>query len=69
VRLLNRVGIEKCRFYITGQNLFTLTKMDNGFDPEITELNSSLQISNSNSNSGRVYPTLKVIAVGVDVNF
>ncbi|HJW17144.1 MAG TPA: TonB-dependent receptor [Flavisolibacter sp.] len=67
--LLKPVGIEKCRFYVTGQNLFTLTKMNNGFDPEITELNSSLQISNSNSNSGRVYPTLKVIAVGVDVNF
>jgi TonB-linked SusC/RagA family outer membrane protein len=68
-RLLQPIGIEKCRFYITGQNLFTLTKMNNGFDPEITELNSSLQISNSNSNSGRVYPTLKVFAVGVDVNF
>jgi TonB-linked SusC/RagA family outer membrane protein len=67
--LLKKVGIEKCRFYLTGQNLVTLTGMKNGFDPEITELNNSLQISNSNSNSGRVYPTLKVFAVGVDVNF
>jgi TonB-linked SusC/RagA family outer membrane protein len=67
--LLRGAGIEKCRFYLTGQNLLTWSKMDNGFDPEVTELNNSLQISNSNSNSGRVYPTLRVIAVGLDVTF
>lgn len=68
-RLLSKAGIEKCRFYLTGQNLFTVSALKNGFDPEITELNNSLQISNGHSNSGRVYPTLKVIAIGVDVNF
>lgn len=67
--LVRKAGIEKCRFYVSGQNLFTVSKMDNGYDPEVTELNNSLQISNSHSNSGRVYPTLKVIAVGLDVNF
>jgi TonB-linked SusC/RagA family outer membrane protein len=67
--LLRPIGIEKCRFYVSGQNLFTLSTMDNGYDPEITELNNSLGISNSHSNSGRVYPTLKVIAFGLDVNF
>jgi TonB-linked SusC/RagA family outer membrane protein len=67
--LLKSVGVQKCRFYLSGQNLLTVTKMDNGFDPEISELNNSLQISNTSSNSGRVYPTLKVIAVGLDINF
>jgi hypothetical protein len=66
---LKSIGVEKCRLYLSGQNLLTLTKMDNGFDPEISELNNSLQISNTSSNSGRVYPTLKVIAVGLDINF
>lgn len=32
--VLNKVGIEKIRLYLTGENLFTLTKYS-GFDPEI----------------------------------
>lgn len=68
-KTLARTGISKLRVYLTGQNLFTLTKMNNGYDPEITELNNSLQIGNSHANSGRVYPNMRVLAAGLDINF
>lgn len=68
-KLLSRTGISRLRVYLTGQNLFTITKMNNGFDPEITELNNSLQISNTNANSGRIYPNTRVLAAGVDISF
>jgi TonB-linked SusC/RagA family outer membrane protein len=68
-KLIKKAGIEKIRVYFTGQNLFTFTKMNNGFDPEISELNNSLRISHTDSNSGRVYPNVKVVAFGLDINF
>lgn len=69
VKVIKRVGLNKARLYVTGQNLFTLTEMNNGFDPEISEFNSSMQTSDGKVNSGRVYPNLKVYAVGLDISF
>ena len=55
-----QIGVNKFRFYITGQNLLTFTKLKAGYDPEI----------NSNAaTSGRVYPVTRVLAVGLNVNF
>ncbi len=67
--LTQRVGLERVRFYLTGQNLVTLTRMDIGFDPEITEFNNSLQTTDGKVNSGRIYPNFKTYAFGLDVRF
>ncbi|HYG37353.1 MAG TPA: TonB-dependent receptor [Cytophagales bacterium] len=67
--ITNAIGVKKVRFYITGHNLITLTKMNNGFDPEISEFNSNLDTSDGKVNSGRVYPNSKVYALGLDINF
>jgi TonB-linked outer membrane protein, SusC/RagA family len=67
--ILEKWRIAGLMIYITGQNLFTITKMNNGFDPELNELNNSLQISNTHANSGRVYPNMRVLAAGLNVSF
>jgi len=54
--LLNKVGIENCRFYVSGQNLLTWTNV-NTFDPEIS------------SGRGSSYPVAKVYNIGLSVNF
>ncbi|TAJ14458.1 SusC/RagA family TonB-linked outer membrane protein [Marinilabiliaceae bacterium JC017] len=55
--LLQTVDIEKVRVYVSGTNLFAVTSLDQGLDPE--------------SFDGRVrsYPTTKIISLGVNVTF
>jgi len=68
--LTGKVNIEKCRIYLTGQNLLTVTGMNVGLDPEVTEFNNSLNLNQlSSASSGRIYPVQKVWAVGLDINF
>lgn len=67
--MTKKIGLDHVRFYLTGQNLFTWTKMKVGFDPEISEFNSSLDTADGKVNSGRVYPNLKVYALGLDLRF
>ena len=67
--VIKKIGLDNVRLYLTGQNLLTWTKMKNGFDPEISEFNSSLDTSDGKVNSGRVYPNLKVYALGLDITF
>ena len=50
--MLKRVSIQSLRFYVAGQNLFTITNVP-GIDPEIT------------SGNGADYPTMRVINVGL----
>ncbi|WP_295122990.1 TonB-dependent receptor [uncultured Chitinophaga sp.] len=65
-----RAKLRKVRVYLTGQNLFTVTAMKNGLDPELTEFNSTLNLNAlGSSTSGRIYPVQKVWAVGLDINF
>ncbi|MEI7504060.1 MAG: SusC/RagA family TonB-linked outer membrane protein [Paludibacter sp.] len=54
--LIKKAQLSTARFYITAQNLFTLTKYS-GFDPEI----GTSGIDNS------VYPVTKTISVGVNL--
>ena len=55
-----KIGINKFRAYVTGQNLLTLTKLKAGYDPEI---------NSGAATSGRIYPVTKVLAFGLNVNF
>jgi len=65
-KVCSRLGIQKFRVYMTGQNLFTLSKMD-FLDPENTEFSSN--VTSGGSNSGRAYPTLEYYGFGVDITF
>lgn len=68
-KIIEKAKLQKCRIYLSGQNLLTCTKMKVGFDPEVTEYNNSMNQSNPDAGSGRIYPVQKVVAVGLDVRF
>lgn len=64
--LTGKLGIQKLRVYLTGQNLLTFSH--NSFiDPESSEFNN--QMVNSGANSARNYPTLRYYGFGVDLEF
>ncbi len=65
--LTKRAGIQKLRISLSGQNLYTLTKLK-FIDPENTEFNNNVAI-NANSNSGRSYPLPIFYGAGIDVTF
>jgi len=58
-----KVGIEALRLYVTGDNLWTYTKLFSTFDPE------TLSAGAYNSTYGAMYPILKNYAFGVNINF
>ena len=64
--LTKRAGIQKLRISISGQNLYTLTKLK-FIDPENTEFNNNVGFTNSNS--GRSYPLPIFYGAGIDVTF
>lgn len=54
-----KMGIQKFRVYLSGENLWTLTNMKRMFDPETID----------GGWGGSVYPLSKVYAVGVNIMF
>lgn len=64
--VVKKIGLDSYRFYVSGQNLLTLSKVD-FVDPELSEFNSNLD--NSGANSGRAYPTLAYYGLGIDITF
>ena len=65
--LTKKVGMNKCRIYVNGQDLFTLCP-HKFFDPEVTEY---LQDGNfgTSGNNGRVYSSYKYFGGGIDIEF
>jgi TonB-linked SusC/RagA family outer membrane protein len=59
VKITSKVGIQKFRLYVSGENLLTFTKMSKVFDPETID----------GTWTGNVYPLSKVISGGISVNF
>jgi TonB-linked SusC/RagA family outer membrane protein len=57
----SKVGIARARFYLSGDNLFTITKMSKIFDPETVGL--------SGYNDGKTYPLAQVYSCGVNITF
>ena len=55
--LTRKMGMEKVRLYLSGENLFTFSKYREGWDPE----------SNTVAN-GLFYPILKTYSVGFNIN-
>lgn len=48
------------RFYLSGENLLTFTKLTRIFDPETIE---------GDWGDGKVYPLLKAYSFGININF
>lgn len=65
-KLVTSLGLQGFRAYVSGQNLFTWSKVK-FVDPELSEFNNSL--GQSGANSGRAYPTLVYYGFGIDVTF
>ena len=57
--ITRKIMIEKCRFYVSGENILTLTNLATMFDPETID----------GGYGGNVYPLSKVYSVGVSVTF
>jgi len=55
--LTQKLGINRARFFVSGENLFTLTQMVGGWDPETTA-----------TSGGRIYPVAKVTSFGLNLN-
>lgn len=55
------MGLNKCRIYISGDNLWTGSKIADMYDPEA--LGSMDQWG-----AGKTYPLSKVISCGVSIN-
>ena len=71
-KLLGGSVISNVRFYLTGENLWTvsgLTKHTTNFDPEVIEPGDGDIKSTSNSEDGYSYPMLKNYTVGVNITF
>jgi TonB-linked SusC/RagA family outer membrane protein len=56
-QLADKIGVQRARLYVSGQNLFTQTEFWEGFDPEI------------NNNTAEFYPLMKTYTVGLNVIF
>ena len=64
--ITQKIGINKVRVYVTGQNLLTITK-NKFIDPESSEFGNSMNANGANS--GRNYPTLKYYGGGIEIVF
>ena len=58
-RLTEKVGINRCRVFVTGENLLLLTNFIEGFDPERKYTNASAAF----------HPQVATYSVGVNINF
>ena len=73
--ILNKFGVDRVRFYVQAQNLFTITKYT-GLDPEITTQQvgrGDYRQARSDANSLGVdygnFPTPRIISLGLNVTF
>ena len=62
-QVLNKIGMEYLRFYVSAENIWTICSLPNGFDPE-TAYSGYTQ-----NNSGKTYPLQATVSFGVNVTF
>jgi len=68
-RLIEPIGISRCRFYVSAQNILTLTEYE-GYDPEVNYRTDSG--TNGNRNLGLdygSYPNAKSVTFGLSLDF
>lgn len=57
---VQKLKLSKVRFYVTGENLLTITDLIDTFDPETT---------GGSRGAGKIYPLQKSVAFGMNVSF
>jgi TonB-linked SusC/RagA family outer membrane protein len=72
-RLLDRVNIEKLRFFVSGDNLFEFSGVKDFYDPEaITSVDDKLNPTSSTgrgTGSGFAYPFQRRYSIGLNLDF
>lgn len=59
-RIINKIGIEKVRIYVSGENVFTISNILKSFDPEANV---------SSAASPLVYPLSRSLSTGLNITF
>lgn len=70
--LVSKMKLSAVKFYVSGENLWTLTgltKHTKNFDPEVILSGDPDQADNDSQENGYSYPMLKNITVGVNITF
>src|SRR5690606_33676377 len=55
---LNKIFLDRVRIYVSGENLFTITKFYDGWDPEM-----------QTGGAGLFYPLSKLYVAGINIKF
>ena len=63
-KVLSKANISSARFYVSGQNLFTITKYS-GLDPDVVGANPNLEPGVDNGN----YPSSRILSFGLSLGF
>jgi TonB-linked SusC/RagA family outer membrane protein len=63
-KLITKANLSNARIYVSGQNLFTITKYS-GLDPDVVGANPNLEPGVDNGN----YPSSRIISFGLSVGF
>lgn len=63
-KLISKASFSSARIYVSGQNLFTITKYS-GLDPDVVGANANLEPGVDNGN----YPSSRIISFGLSVGF
>jgi TonB-linked SusC/RagA family outer membrane protein len=63
--ITKKLAIQKLRFYLSGENVFTRTKMAKMFDPETVDGGTATD----GTGNGNAYPLSKVYAAGLSITF
>ncbi|RPD45241.1 TonB-dependent receptor [Hymenobacter sediminis] len=67
--LTKKAAIQRLRIFASGQDLFTISHLKEiGFDPEISEFSESVGTGGGRGSSGRVYPAVRVMTLGLDIS-
>lgn len=58
--IVAKIGLQNLRFYVSGENLLTITSLTTTMDPETAGIGYQ---------GGTVYPLSKTFSAGISVNF
>jgi TonB-linked SusC/RagA family outer membrane protein len=68
--LIKKISIDKCRIFVSGENLWTGTSLSKLFDPETVDGGNTDSSANAQiRNSGNAYPLSTTWAFGINITF
>lgn len=66
--IIRSLGMSKCRFYVTGENLWTICQKS-WIDPEVTNVGVTGNEGDAIGRYYRAYPSLRYYGLGLDITF